>query len=128
MSGGVMALAGPANPARLAAAAFLLAWGGLSVHCQTLSLLADSDLSAGPYLAGKLTQGLLAAGLTYAAAGLTPFAQAAGLAGAPILTVSRRIPPVGQAALAGLAVFSLVLWRARRRQVKKRCQRPRKPV
>ena len=60
MSGGVMALAGPANPARLAAAAFLLAWGGLSVHCQTLSLLADSDLSAGPYLAGKLTQGLLA--------------------------------------------------------------------
>lgn len=128
MSGGVMALAGPANPARLAAAAFLLAWGGLSVHCQTLSLLADSDLSAGPYLAGKLTQGLLAAGLTYAAAGLTPFAQAAGLVGAPILTVSRRIPPVGQAALAGLAVFSLVLWRARRRQVKKRCQRPRTPV
>lgn len=127
MSGGVMALAGPASPARLAAAAFLLAWGGLSVHCQTLSLLAESDLSAGPYLAGKLLQGLLAAGLTYWAAGFAPFAQATVKTGAPALTVAGPIPPAGQAALAGLAVFGLVLRRARR-QAKKRCQRPRKPV
>ncbi len=125
MSGGVMALAGPASPGRLAAAAFLLAWGGLSVHCQTLSLLADSDLSAGPYLIGKLIHGMIAAGLTYAAAGFAPFAQAAGPAAPALLG---RTPPVGQAAVAGLLVFGLVLVRARRRQTKKRCQRPRKPV
>ncbi|MEG1918189.1 MAG: nucleoside recognition domain-containing protein, partial [Oscillospiraceae bacterium] len=47
----------PDSPAGFLAAAGLLGWGGLSVHCQTLSLL--SDLSPKSYLLGKAAQGLL---------------------------------------------------------------------
>ena len=37
-------------------AAALLAWGGLSVHCQTAAVLAGTDLSMRPYCKGKLCQ------------------------------------------------------------------------
>ena len=40
-------------------AAGLLGWGGLSVHCQTAAALADTDLSLGPYVRGKLLQAAL---------------------------------------------------------------------
>ena len=53
-------------------AAFMLGWAGLSVHCQVLSFLADSGLSARVYLAGKLCHGLIAAGLTYAVTRVLP--------------------------------------------------------
>ena len=39
--------------------AALLGWGGLSVHCQTLSVLAATPLSARYYLKGKVLQALL---------------------------------------------------------------------
>ena len=42
-------------------AAFLCSWGGLSVHCQTLSLLQGSGLSTRCYWAGKLLQAVFAA-------------------------------------------------------------------
>ena len=53
-------------------AAFMLGWAGLSVHCQVLSFLVDSGLSAKTYLAGKLCHGLIAAALTYCLARLLP--------------------------------------------------------
>ena len=46
---------------RLVAAAFMLGWAGISVHCQVLSFLGGSGLSAGTYLAGKLLHGGLSA-------------------------------------------------------------------
>ena len=42
-------------------AAFLLGWGGLSVHCQVLSFIGGSGLSVGTYLVGKLLHGGLSA-------------------------------------------------------------------
>ena len=45
----------------LALAAFLLSFGGLAVWCQTLGVIAGSDLTGRRYLQGKLLQGVLAA-------------------------------------------------------------------
>ena len=47
--------------ARMCLAAFLLGWGGFSVHGQTLALREDDSLSLRPYLPGKLTHGLISA-------------------------------------------------------------------
>lgn len=62
VSSGVWALAevGP-TPGSVAMAAFVLGWGGLSVHCQVLSFAGESGLSMGPYFAGKLLHGGLSA-------------------------------------------------------------------
>lgn len=49
------------SSAALPMAAFLLGWGGLSVHGQTLPFLREAKVPAGPYLAAKLVQGILAA-------------------------------------------------------------------
>ena len=73
LSSGVASLQGGAGfTGRASLAAFMLGWAGLSVHCQVLSFLADSGLSARVYLAGKLCHGLIAAGLTYAITRLFP--------------------------------------------------------
>ena len=45
-------------------AAFLLGWGGLSVHCQSLPFWRQAGVPTGPYLKAKLLQGLLSAGFT----------------------------------------------------------------
>ena len=47
----------------LSAIAFLLGWGGLSVHCQTAAILADSGLPEWPCLIGKLLQAFVSASL-----------------------------------------------------------------
>lgn len=52
-------------------AAALLGWGGLSVHCQTLSVLSGSGLSTRSYWLGKALQGLFSAALAW---GLTALA------------------------------------------------------
>lgn len=49
---------------KVALTAFLLGWAGLSVHCQVLSFLSGTGLSAVPYLVGKLIHALLSALLT----------------------------------------------------------------
>ena len=62
ISSGVWTLTGEGTfRGRLAMAAFLLGWAGLSVHCQVLSFLGDSGLSPRTYLAGKLLHGGLSA-------------------------------------------------------------------
>lgn len=45
-------------PGQISMAAFMLGWAGLSVHCQVLSFLSDSGLSAGTYLIGKALHGI----------------------------------------------------------------------
>lgn len=74
LAGGAGRLAESACPAvwKLSAAAFLLGWGGLCVHSQTLSLLGGTDLPARRYLLGKLLHGLLSGALALLAAPLLP--------------------------------------------------------
>lgn len=61
MSSGVTALRDGPQEERLILASALLGWGGLSVHCQVLSILKDCDLSPVPYLKGKALHALLSA-------------------------------------------------------------------
>lgn len=62
VSSGVCSLTGGgALSGRLSMAAFMLGWAGISVHCQVLSFLGGSGLSARTYLTGKLLHGALSA-------------------------------------------------------------------
>ena len=91
LSTGVTTLIGDGSlSGRLVAAAFMLGWAGISVHCQVLSFLGGSGLSAGTYLAGKLLHGGLSALFTAALVRLFPLEapvsdylaeQVAGIAG-----------------------------------------------
>lgn len=66
LGSGIGALSGvPVSPGALAAAAFILGWGGLSVHFQTLSVLEGLDLSTLKHTLGKLLHGLLSAGIAF---------------------------------------------------------------
>ena len=61
LTGGIYGITGTGQGLKsITAAAFMLGWAGLCVHCQVLSFLQGSGLSARPYLLGKLTQGALA--------------------------------------------------------------------
>jgi sporulation integral membrane protein YlbJ len=51
--------------AKLAMAAFMLGWAGLSVHCQVLSFIGESGLSAWTYIAGKILHGIISAAYMY---------------------------------------------------------------
>lgn len=76
LSSGVTSLMGGSGvTGRASMAAFMLGWAGLSVHCQVLSFLADSELSPKTYLAGKLCHGLIAAALTWLVARITPLSE-----------------------------------------------------
>ena len=75
------------SPAALPLAAFLLGWGGCSVHCQTLPFWREMNLPAGPYLLAKLCQGLLAAGLTLLLTHLFPLTL-------PVMAAEEVITPV----------------------------------
>lgn len=110
---GIFALSGQsATPAVLALAAFLLGWGGLSVHCQTLAVLQGSGLPFGRYLLGKLCHGLLAAGITYLLATLFPQpTQVVTLSHAAGGSLS-LLPAFSFAAWAGVAL--LLLWHRRK--------------
>lgn len=50
---------------RLAMAAFMLGWAGISVHCQVLAFLFRSDLSAWPYIIGKLLHAAVSAAIVF---------------------------------------------------------------
>ena len=65
LGGGIGAMSGlsPA-PQNLALASFLLGFGGLSVHCQTLSVIAGTELNAARHFWGRLLHGALSAGIT----------------------------------------------------------------
>lgn len=69
IGGGISALAGlPAEPLSFALCAFILGWGGLSVHCQTMAV--TGELSASFHFPGKVLHALLSAVLAFSAASL----------------------------------------------------------
>ncbi len=75
LSSGVSGLSGGLGGAGgLELAAFMLGWAGLSVHCQVLSFVGDSDLSVRPYFFGKLLHGGLSAFFIAGLARLFPMA------------------------------------------------------
>ena len=65
LTSGVAALS--PSPAGFCAAAAMLGWGGVSVHCQTAAVLADTGLPLGRYLLAKALHGALSALLALAA-------------------------------------------------------------
>lgn len=75
MSSGVWSLQSAAGTlsGRLAMAAFILGWAGVSVHCQVLSFIGSSGLSTRPYLLGKLLHGAVSALLTGLVCRVIPF-------------------------------------------------------
>ena len=75
LTSGVWALSGEAGSLckSAAMAAFMLGWAGLSVHCQVLSFLSGSELSAKRYIIGRLAHGILSALLVYLVFLLFPF-------------------------------------------------------
>ncbi len=50
---------------KLVFTAFLIGFGGFSIHSQTISVIAKTDIKISSYLIGKTFQGILAAALTY---------------------------------------------------------------
>ena len=57
-------------PINLALAAFLVGWGGLSVHFQTMAQIADTDIKGSYHFAGRLICASIAALLSYFCAGI----------------------------------------------------------
>lgn len=80
VSSGVWALAevGP-TPWSISMAAFVLGWGGLSVHCQVLSFTGGSGLSMRPYFVGKLLHGGVSAFLAGVVWRTIPLQESTGL-------------------------------------------------
>ena len=71
LGGGIAAMAGlAASPVNLALASFLLGFGSLSVHCQTLSVLEGTDIKCARHFAGRALHGVLSALFTFVAAGV----------------------------------------------------------
>ncbi len=52
-------------PGSIVMASFMLGWAGISIHCQTLSILSESGLKSNTYVIGKLLHGIISALLTY---------------------------------------------------------------
>lgn len=66
LGGGIGAMAGlAANPQNLALASFLLGFGSLSVHCQTLAVLSGTHIKCARHFAGRILHGAFSASLTY---------------------------------------------------------------
>lgn len=54
-----------ATPQNLALCAFLIGWGGVSVHCQTAAVLAGTTLKSARHTAGRFLHGILSALLVF---------------------------------------------------------------
>ena len=88
MSTGTAALAeSVVSPAALPMAGFMLGWGGLSVHCQSLPFWREAGVPTSPYLAAKLAQGVLSAALVTAWTRFFPIT-------APVMAAHSFSPPV----------------------------------
>ena len=60
---------------KLVLTAILLGFGGFSIHAQTLSVIAKTDIKISSYLIGKTLQGIIAGALTYIALLYTNFSE-----------------------------------------------------
>ena len=49
------------TPGNLALAAFLIGWGGVSVHCQTAAVIAGTDIKSARHTVGRLLHGTISA-------------------------------------------------------------------
>lgn len=108
LSNGVAALPAGDRAGGIPMAAFLLGWGGLSVQCQTMSVLKDTGLSLKPCLLGKLLHGLISAVLAALALKLLPgTVEAALLLGQPVSI--RAYPHWGDVLLVSLLAGGLLL-------------------
>ena len=83
LSNGIASLHG--TPEAIIPASFLLSWGGLSVHFQTLSLLQRQGLDARLYLPGKALQACISAALACLLLRLCPTALTAAQLGSAAL-------------------------------------------
>lgn len=64
LGNGIGAMSGlSAEPLNLALAAFILGWGGISVHFQTLSVLAGTDIKTARYFIGRFIIALMGSAL-----------------------------------------------------------------
>ncbi len=71
LGSGIASFAGSApTPENLAAAAFLLGWGGLSVHAQTLGAVAGTDIKCARHVLGRALCGGISASIAYGLATL----------------------------------------------------------
>lgn len=62
LGNGITALRGCASDAvSIAVCAFILGWGGLSVHCQTMAAVSGTDLRLGRHFAGRALHGVISA-------------------------------------------------------------------
>lgn len=56
------------SPLNMALAAFILGWGGISVHFQTLSLISETDIKTARYIIGRFLIAIIGAIFSYTAA------------------------------------------------------------
>ena len=62
LGGGIASMSGmTAAPLNIALAAFILGFGSLSVHCQTLSVISGTNIKCARHFAGRIIHGLLSA-------------------------------------------------------------------
>lgn len=108
LSNGVAALPGTDLANSLPLAAFFLGWGGISVHCQTISILHANGLGYRTYLLGKGVHGLISAGLAVLALRLWPGAAACGAWCAPPLLTGFQLPPLARLAASCALCFILL--------------------
>ncbi|MEA4919522.1 MAG: nucleoside recognition domain-containing protein [Clostridiaceae bacterium] len=68
MTGGVssVAAAGLGVPGAMALCAFIIGWGGISVHSQVISLMGDRPISMSGYFKGKMLHAVISSAMTYA--------------------------------------------------------------
>ena len=103
LSNGVAALPADSPLISIPMAAFLLGWGGVSVLCQTMSVIQGSGLSIKPCIAGKLLHGVLSAALTALTLRLLPsVTEAAALSG-------ERVVQDGQLSFGTVLLLSVAL-------------------
>lgn len=104
---------------KASAAAFILSWGGLSVHAQVASILNGTGLRYVPFLAARLVHGLLSAVLLLVlwkpvngsalSAGFSALPAAAGLTPAPGPALAASLVLLGLLLGAAL-LLSLLVW------------------
>ncbi|AIQ49218.1 membrane protein [Paenibacillus sp. FSL R7-0273] len=104
---------------KAAAAAFILSWGGLSVHAQVASILNGTGLRYLPFMAARLVHGLLAAVLLLLlwkpvagsglSAGFSTLPAASGFTGSPGSAFAASLALLGLLLGAAL-LLSLIIW------------------
>ncbi len=66
LGGGIASMAGMSlSPGTLAMAAYILGFGSLSVHCQTLAAVSDANIKCARHFVGRILHGALSALLVY---------------------------------------------------------------